>query len=221
VLQNKCTLKKTHSIISWLSNILLAGILLSIGILLTGCKDSPLKDNRPAREITFALHPFETMSQHDVSDVYSALIKIYPSVKINESIKLPNGAWYAPRSRYRADSLIKYLSNKTPASHITIGLTSKDISTAKAGFADWGVIGLGYCPGKACVVSTYRLAGKDIASQLYKLCLHEWGHTLGLPHCAVSTCFMRDAEGKNPFNEETGFCNNCKAKLVVKGWHLN
>ena len=214
-------MKKTHPIISYLSNILLAGILLPIGILLTGCKGSLSKDNHPAREIIVGLQPFENISQQDVADVYGALIKIYPSVKTNKSIKFPDGAWYVPRSRYCADSLIKYLSNETPASQITIGLTNKDISTAKASNADWGVMGLGYCPGNACVVSTYRLSGKDIYSQLYKLCLHEWGHTLGLSHCAVSTCFMMDVEGKNPFNEETGFCNNCKERMIEKGWHRN
>jgi archaemetzincin len=31
---------------------------------------------------------------------------------------------------------------------------------------------------------------------------------------------MRDAEGKNPTNEETEFCKRCKKKLINKGWLL-
>lgn len=44
---------------------------------------------------------------------------------------------------------------------------------------------------------------------------------MGLDHCPDKTCLMRDAEGKNTTNEETGFCENCKEFLLDKGWNLN
>jgi archaemetzincin len=31
---------------------------------------------------------------------------------------------------------------------------------------------------------------------------------------------MRDAEGGNPTDEETGFCPSCKEFLIRKGWQL-
>jgi archaemetzincin len=31
---------------------------------------------------------------------------------------------------------------------------------------------------------------------------------------------MRDAEGKNPTNEEKEFCKDCKKQLQKKGWKL-
>jgi archaemetzincin len=37
----------------------------------------------------------------------------------------------------------------------------------------------------------------------------------------MKTCFMRDAEGGNPLNEEKEFCSTCKSFLVKKGWRLN
>lgn len=51
--------------------------------------------------------------------------------------------------------------------------------------------------------------------QLFK---DELGHTRALLHCAVKYCFMRDAQGQNPTNEETDFCTSCKLFLEVKGW---
>jgi len=50
--------------------------------------------------------------------------------------------------------------------------------------------------------------------------LHEPGHTAGFPHCAVKACLMRDAEGRNPLDEEKDFCDNCKSFLKAKGWQL-
>ena len=81
-------------------------------------------------------------------------------------------------------------------------------------------MGLGYTPGQACVVSTYRLAASGRDSQLYKVAVHELGHTQGLQHCKDTTCFMRDAEGGNHLDAEKGFCPDCKRFLRNKGWRL-
>lgn len=53
---------------------------------------------------------------------------------------------------------------------------------------------------------------------MYKVLVHEIGHTEGLDHCPEKTCLMRDAEGGNPLDEETDFCERCKAHLQRKGW---
>lgn len=54
--------------------------------------------------------------------------------------------------------------------------------------------------------------------QLFKVAIHELGHTEGLPHCPVKSCFMRDSEGRNPTNEEKEFYPKCKKQLIDKGW---
>jgi archaemetzincin len=82
-------------------------------------------------------------------------------------------------------------------------------------------MGLGFCPGNVCVASTFRLSKKNLKEQFYKVAIHELGHTQGLPHCEDKSCFMRDAEGGNPLNEEHGFCEVCKLFLKSKGWELN
>jgi archaemetzincin len=139
---------------------------------------------------------------------------------LKSAIPLPAKAYYQPRGRYRADSLISYLDNFGSADTVIIGLTNNDISTRNVNITDWGVMGLGFQPGNACVVSTYRLNKTKLAAQLRKLALHELGHTEGLAHCPVKCCFMRDAKGGNHLDEETAFCASCAKFLKSKGWHL-
>ncbi|MFT3932132.1 MAG: matrixin family metalloprotease [Chitinophagaceae bacterium] len=161
------------------------------------------------------------MPKEEVEFVVKALKKNYPFVKLNDPIDLPAKAYTPLRKRYRADSLINFLAGQTGNGSVTIGITDKDISTTKGNISDWGVMGLGFCPGNACVASTFRLAKENKSDQLFKIAIHELGHTMGLSHCKVATCFMRDAEGGNPINEEKEFCSDCKAALHAKGWKFN
>lgn len=174
-------------------------------------KQTPLK---------ISIQPFSDLSPELTASVLSGIKSVYPFSEVRQAIPLPKSTYYAPRNRYKADLLIDFLAQHTSDGYVTIGLTSKDISTAAHGYPDFGVMGLGLCPGKACVVSTHRLDKKNLKDQLYKVAIHELGHTQGLPHCPDKTCFMADAEGKNPTNQETGFCPICKAKLQKKGWQL-
>lgn len=79
-------------------------------------------------------------------------------------------------------------------------------------------MGFGFCPDKACIASTCRLNKTTTASQLFKVAIHELGHTQGLKHCTVKYCFMQDAKGGNSTKVETDFCPNCKAVFMAKGW---
>lgn len=78
-------------------------------------------------------------------------------------------------------------------------------------------MGLGYCPGKACVASDFRLKNK---SNYFKVMIHELGHTAGLPHCSVKTCYMRDAQGGDPTGEEKAFWDKCSIHLQKAGWKV-
>lgn len=166
------------------------------------------------------LQPFSDVSSKKINYVFAQLKKINPNIELKKSIDLPDEAYYKPRSRFRADYLIHYLAQRTPDGYTTIGITTKDISTTKNSHYEWGVMGLSYCPGKACVVSDYRLSVNDQCNQFFKVVVHELGHTQGLRHCPVKTCFMQDAKGKNSTGHETGFCPSCKSYLIVHGWKL-
>jgi len=166
------------------------------------------------------IQPYSDFNEKLSGEIHKQILGIYPNTVIERSIPLPIGAYYKPKDRYRSDILIKYLSHSIGRDTIVIGMTTKDISTTKDSIEDWGIMGLGYCPGNACVVSTFRLTKTRLEEQFYKVALHELGHTLGLKHCSDKTCLMRDAEGGNPLDKEKGFCTTCKSLLKTKGWNL-
>lgn len=190
-------------------------------LLFSACNHSENKKRvKNTPPITIEIQPFSDVSEAQLNYVYSELKKIYPIIILKKAIELPKQAYYKERNRYRADTIIRMFNHITPSNHITIVLTNKDISSTKGTINDYGIMGLGYCPGKACVASTFRLNKENNLAQFFKVAIHELGHTQGLPHCPVKTCFMRDAEGKNFTNEEKEFCLKCKTHLISKGWAL-
>jgi archaemetzincin len=188
--------------------------------LIFSCEKS--KDNavKNGEEITILIQPFEDIKPKQLSEISENIRKVYPNIKVLKPIKFPENSYYQPRNRYRADSIIQFLKFRTPKNSVTIGLTNKDISATKGKIADFGIMGLGYRPGSACVASSFRLNSKNRNEQFYKIAIHELGHTQGLKHCPEKTCFMRDAEGENHTDEETDFCKNCKKVLQQKHWKI-
>jgi archaemetzincin len=166
------------------------------------------------------IQPFFGLPDGVSETIFNKLSKIYPHVELEKTIELPRLAYYPRRNRYRADSLIQYLARHARSGHIVIGLTMSDISMTKDSIVDWGVMGLGFCPGRACIASGFRLSRKDLPQEWFKIAVHELGHTEGLGHCPVKSCYMRDENGGNATAEETGFCSTCRAFLTGKGWVL-
>lgn len=148
------------------------------------------------------------------------LKKNFPSSRLLQNINLPSVAYYQPRDRYRAYSILNYYRYRYGVDTILILMTHRDISVTKKLIKDWGIMGLAHSPGNVCVVSTYRLDKSKLEEQLYKVSIHELGHTQGLPHCPEKTCYMRDASGGNPLDEEKGFCSSCKKVMENKGWTI-
>lgn len=184
-------------------------------------KQKTVKEPKQEPAVTILIQPFRDIQPEKVETVAEGIKKVYPNVKVLEPIDFPGNAYYKERNRYRADSIIKFLNTKTKEGFVTIGLTSKDISATKGKIKDFGIMGLGYTPGKACVASNFRLSKENSDEQFYKIAIHELGHTQGLSHCPEKMCFMRSAEGKNPTNEETDFCKKCKTFLISKNWKFS
>jgi len=184
-------------------------------------KESDSKNMQADTAVVIQIQPFSDMKENEVKQIADGIQKIYPHVEILKAIDFPENSYYKPRNRYRADSIIKYLSSETQNGFVKIGLTNKDISATKGKNPDFGLMGLGYRPGKSCVASSFRLNNKNKSSQFYKIAIHELGHTQGLKHCPEKTCFMRDAEGGNPTDEEKDFCKKCKNYLKTKHWQFS
>ncbi len=152
--------------------------------------------------------------------IKEAVEKFYSvTVYIQPNIFIPDDLFYKPRQRNRADRIIHWLRMNMPDSARTIvGITNKNVSATKGEVYDYGVMGLGYRPGHACVVSTFRPAKtsknkQHLQQRLLKLVLHEMGHNFGLPHCSNEECFMVDAEGKMKLDRERYLCTKCKNQL--------
>ncbi|MFH0893312.1 MAG: zinc-dependent metalloprotease family protein [Bacteroidota bacterium] len=188
-------------------------------------KATPKTGDKKYFETTIAIQPFGNFDTALVSFAKIEIEKFY-TCKVSKlsSQPLPKMAWYSPRNRWRADSLLNWLIEHQPKDvNYILGFTNQDISTTKDDIPDWGVFGLGYMPGPSCVVSTFRLKKAGTSDSLFrerfsKVFLHELGHNFGLPHCPTKTCMMEDAAGtiRTVDTEKKQLCEGCKKKLGIQ-----
>lgn len=187
------------------------------------------------RDKQIAIQPFQGFEMHLADTVKKSLENYYGyKVIVLPPIKVPSFAFINVKSpRYRADSLLKYLKSIRPDSidHI-IGLTHFDISITKRDrsgkvkepfykYHDYGIFGLGARPGKACIVSSYRLKNAKSRVQyidrLKKVSLHEIAHNLGLKHCSDKNCVVTDANEsiRTIDHVKMNLCDRCVRKIYL------
>lgn len=171
-----------------------------------------------------------------IEHFYGFEVSVLPPKPLPEASRtsnIPDLQYYNPSPyRFRADTIIRRLKRDLPPDYdYCIGLTAYDIATTKKRFGkikeptwmytNWGIFGLGFRPGKSCVVSTYRL-GRGNANQtqirmrLRKIAKHELGHNLGLKHCP-NACLMQDAlETMRTIDEEPeALCTSCQKQIGI------
>ncbi len=170
-----------------------------------------------------AILPFGEVDDRTLDAVAEAIAaRGRVQVRKEKARPLPGDAWYAMRKRYRAEKLLDAIDADPPkGAWKVVAVTDAEISTTKGDVADWGIGGLGNIGGRSCVVSTFLLRkhSKTRATflrRLADLAVHEWGHTLGLDHCPVKGCVMRDAHGKliRSIDASSGqFCEYCRVRV--------
>ena len=160
-----------------------------------------------------------------VLDAVAAAIeqRVNVKVRLEEERPLPPAAFYKPRSRWRAEKILAALdADPPPQAFKTVALTAAEISTTKGTIVDWRVGGLGSIGGPSCVLSTwiferFSKSKAQVVERTVDVAVHELGHTLGLEHCTMHRCVMRDAQGKilTSVDSSTGqYCGRCRMKVA-------
>jgi archaemetzincin len=209
-----------HWILSWSSLILIIAV--------SSCDGSPEIKQRVLKRFTVSkppqqvivIRPIGRVDMKKVAVIKSRLDKIFDSVEVRRPEQIPVRFYYKPRSRYRADSIVRWLATGVKNGEVHLAVTGYPISIThkELKIRDYGVFGWGNIKGpQTCVVSDYLLKRKDL---FYIIAEHELGHNFGLDHCPTSGCYMMAGKGKDRTATMTGFCGRCKDTLVKQGWRL-
>lgn len=202
-------------------------VLLFATTLLSQCT-SPIK---PEKKHIIGLQPIGPYDRSQLQFIRNELQHFFNTrVVILDATDMPSSFLNTTKGeRYSADSIIKWLHQTAPDSiYKVVGLTHEDIFTTRREHGDikkpestygvWGIFGLGYLPGRSCVISDHRLKTNDLSKfhhRLRTVIIHELGHNQGLDHCPAKHCIMSDANERiqTVDNSAAHYCKKCNDRL--------
>lgn len=166
---------------------------------------------------TIYIQPLGRVNPNDIKIVTKSINSFWGiPCKVRSKVNPTNDILSKSKTRLDATKILK----KFDSNINTLILTDLDICHMKRGYGEWGILGLGYRPGKTCVVSTYRLRMKvskyKFIQRVEKVTIHEVGHNLGLDHCDnTTTCLMNDARGtiRQVDRNRLILCSRCEVKV--------
>ncbi|MEM3566439.1 MAG: archaemetzincin family Zn-dependent metalloprotease [Candidatus Bathyarchaeia archaeon] len=139
-----------------------------------------------------------------------------------EILALPQEAFDKARRQYRSDIILGMVAGyaeKAKNLNRVLGVIDADIYVPGLNF----VFGEAECPGKAALISLWRLKpefyGAPSNFELFiergtKEAVHELGHTFGLTHCKNPFCVMYFSNSIFETDRKKGiFCNICYSKV--------
>jgi len=140
---------------------------------------------------------------------------------ISETMPIPSEAFNNARQQYRSDIILSRVhsyAEKDKALDRVLGTVNVDIFVPELNF----VFGEAECPGKATLISLWRLRpefyGKAPNMELFleritKEAVHELGHSLGLRHCSNPFCVMYFSNSIfETDRKQSLFCTKCYLK---------
>jgi len=168
--------------------------------------------------------PIGQVDSEMLSRVQESLSTIFTEAKVaitTEALSIPREAFSTTRKQYRSDIMLATIRNyaeKQQDFEKVLGVADVDIFIPRLNF----VFGQAECPGKAGLISLFRLRpefyGKPPNSQVVidrgtKEALHEIGHTLGLTHCENPYCVMYFSNSIfETDRKQSLFCHKCYLK---------
>jgi archaemetzincin len=146
-----------------------------------------------------------------VRDVFRMETRVQP---ILEGIDF---AWDPDRGQYHSTPILQRLATEAPPEAVKVAaLCRVDLFIPILTY----VFGEAQLDGRACIVSSYRLADSGtepetrFISRMAKEVVHELGHTFNLRHCRDPVCLMHYCRSESDVDHKSDqFCRYCKVLL--------
>jgi archaemetzincin len=164
---------------------------------------------------------------HVVDRIQENLNMTFPNTTcelIDRTLPIPKEAFESKRQQYRSNvilSKIRSLAAKEDSLDHILGIVDVDIYVPELNF----VFGEAECPGKAALISLWRLRPEfyDAAPNIERFverstkeAVHELGHALGLRHCSNLFCVMYFSNSIfETDRKQSLFCNKCQLKVEM------
>jgi archaemetzincin len=143
---------------------------------------------------------------------------------IHKTLRVPQESFDPLRRQYRSDmilGLVRDYAEKAKDIDRVLGIIDVDLFVPSLNF----VFGEAECPGKAAIISLWRLRQEFYnAPSIFELfverstkeAVHELGHTLGLGHCSNPFCVMYFSNSIFETDRKKSlFCNKCHLKVQM------
>lgn len=170
--------------------------------------------------------PIEHVDSAMLAEIKEPLQQVFPNTTCMILDEAPLKAEYFNRKRqqYSSHAILNTIASfaaKKPDLHRLLGVVDADLFVPELNF----VFGEALCPGKAALISLWRLrpefygASPDMtlfSERALKEAVHELGHTLGLRHCSRASCVMYFSNSIiDTDRKQSLFCDQCYLHVTI------